>query len=174
VRILAASNKDLAGLVQKGTFREDLFYRIKVVSIDVPPLRVRGDDILLMAYHFINKFAKEFGKPVPKLSESVLDIFKSYPWAGNVRELENVIQHLIVMTDGEVIDAPDLPPPMRYSAPREKGFNRTLAEVEAEYIRNVLASADYNKTRAAEILGIDRKTLREKLKRTAPLNPSGE
>jgi DNA-binding NtrC family response regulator len=164
VRILAATNMDLLGLVKKDSFREDLFFRISVITIDVPPLRERGDDVLLLAQHFLQKFAQESDRSLPGLSDNVLQTFKNYSWPGNVRELENVIQRVVVMTDGDVIDVPDLPANMRYTAPHMEGFHRTLAEVEAEHIRNVLASVDGNKTRAAEILGIDRKTLREKLK----------
>jgi DNA-binding NtrC family response regulator len=164
VRVLAATNKDLFALVKKGVFREDLYFRLNVINISLPPLRDRGDDILLLARHFAGRFAKEAGKPAPQFSENALRVLKRYDWPGNVRELENVIQRLVVMTDGEVIEIPDLPPLMRFSAPRANGLNRTLAEVEAEYIRNVLAGVGGNKTRAAEILGIDRKTLREKLK----------
>jgi DNA-binding NtrC family response regulator len=163
VRILAATNKDLAGLVEKGAFREDLFYRINVITIALPPLRSRGDDVLLLTQHFVKKFSKEFGKPVPQISERALEVLKNYPWPGNARELENIIQRLVVMTDGDIIDVPDLPPLMRFSALREVGLKRTLAEVEAEYIQNVLASVGGNKSRAAEILGIDRKTLRKRL-----------
>jgi DNA-binding NtrC family response regulator len=164
VRVLAATNKDLFALVKKGAFREDLYFRLNVITISLPPLRERGDDILLLARHFAARFAKEAGKPVPQFSENALGVLKRYDWPGNVRELENVIQRLVVMTDGEVIEIPDLPPLMRFSAPRLNGLDRTLEEVEADYIRNVLASVGDNKTRAAEILGIDRKTLREKLK----------
>ncbi len=164
VRIIAATNKDLISLVKKGIFREDLFFRLNVISIDIPPLRERADDILLLIRHFANKFAEELGKPAPKFSDKALQVLRNYNWPGNVRELENVIQRLVVMTDGELIDVPDLPSLMRFSALREAGLDRTLAEVETEYIRNVLASVDGNKTKAAEILGIDRKTLREKLK----------
>jgi DNA-binding NtrC family response regulator len=164
VRVLAATNKDLLALVKKGTFREDLFFRLNVINISLPPLRERGDDILLLARHFSARFAKEAGKAAPRFSENALGVLKRYDWPGNVRELENVIQRLVVMTDGEVIEIPDLPPLMRFSAPRVNGLNRTLAEAEADYIRNVLAEVGGNKTRAAEILGIDRKTLREKLK----------
>jgi DNA-binding NtrC family response regulator len=163
VRILAATNKDLAGLVEKGAFREDLFYRINVITIALPPLRSRGDDVLLLTQHFVKKFSKEFGKPVPQISERALEVLKNYPWPGNARELENIIQRLVVMTDGDIIDVPDLPPLMRFSALREVGLKRTLAEVEAEYIQNVLASVGGNKSRAAEILRIDRKTLRKRL-----------
>ena len=166
VRILAATNKDLHGLVKKGLFREDLFYRLNVITIVILPLRERGDDILLLAHHFLTQFAAESGKAMPRFSDEALQSLRSYNWPGNVRELENVIQRLVVMTDGDLIEVPDLPSLMRFSALRETGFTRTLTEVESEYITNVLASVDGNKTRAAEILGIDRKTLREKLKRT--------
>ncbi|MFZ2145773.1 MAG: sigma-54 dependent transcriptional regulator [Sedimentisphaerales bacterium] len=171
VRILAATNKDLQGLVKKGLFREDLFYRLNVITIVIPPLRERGDDILLLAHHFLTQFAAESGKAPPRFSDEALRNLRSYNWPGNVRELENVIQRLVVMTDGDLIEVPDLPSLMRFSALRNMGFTRTLAEVENEYITNVLASVDGNKTRAAEILGIDRKTLREKLKR-AEQSPS--
>lgn len=165
VRILAATNKDLAGLVDKGGFREDLFYRINVITIAVPPLRVRGNDVVLLAQHFARKFAAELGKPVPRISERVFQVLKEYPWPGNVRELENIVQRLVVMTDGDIVEVPDLPALMRFSVVRDRGLNRTLAEVEAEHIQNVLASVGGNKSRAADILGIDRKTLRERLKR---------
>ena len=165
VRILAATNKELQGLVKKGLFREDLFYRLNVITIVIPPLRERGDDILLLAHHFLTQFAAESGKVTPRFSDEALQSLRSYNWPGNVRELENVIQRLVVMTDEDLIEVPDLPSLMRFSALRNTGFTRTLAEVENEYISNVMASVDSNKTRAAEILGIDRKTLREKLKR---------
>jgi len=165
VRVLAATNKDLHGLVKKGLFREDLFYRLNVITIVIPPLREREDDILLLAHHFLTKFAAELGKPPPRFSDKALQSLRSYNWPGNVRELENVIQRLVVMTDANLIGVPDLPSLMRFSALGKTGPTRTLAEVESEYINNVLASVDGNKTRAAEILGIDRKTLREKLKR---------
>jgi len=171
VRILAATNKDLATLVKKGTFRDDLFYRLNVITIAVPPLRERRDDVLLLVRHFAGKFAEELGKPPCRFSDEAFQVLRNYDWPGNVRELENVIQRLIVMTDRDLIDVPDLPSLMRFSALRETGFNRTLAEVEAEHIRNVLASVGGNKTRAAEILGIDRKTLREKLKHAEKPSP---
>jgi two-component system response regulator HydG len=164
VRILASTNKDLTGLAKKGLFREDLFFRINVITIDLPPLRERGEDILLLIHHFTGRFAGELGKSTPQFSDQALQVLRNYHWPGNVRELENVIQRLIVMTDGGLIEVPDLPSLMRFSALREVGFHRTLAEVEEEYIRNVLASVNGNKTRAAKVLGIDRKTLREKLK----------
>jgi len=165
VRVLAATNKVLHDLVEKGLFREDLFFRLSVIRIDVPPLRQRGDDILLLANHFAARFAKEMGRPEPRFADEALEVLKNYYWPGNVRELENVIQRLVFMTESGVVRVPDLPDLMRFSGLRQTGLNRTLVEVENEYIRNVLAAVDGNKTRAAEILGIDRKTLREKLRR---------
>ena len=165
VRILAATNKDLPGLVKKGLFREDLFYRLHVITIAIPPLRERGNDIILLAHHLATRFAAELGRSPLRFSDKALQSLRNYNWPGNVRELENVIQRLVVMTDGDLIEVPDLPSLMRFSALRKTGFTRTLAEVEAEYISNILSEVDGNKTRAAEILGIDRKTLREKLKK---------
>jgi len=167
-RILAATNKDLPALVKKEVFREDLFYRLNVITIEVPPLRERGNDVLLLANYFVAKFAKETGKTLPQFSDETLQALRNYYWPGNVRELENLMQRLLVMTDEEMIDVADLPTHMHFSAARGQGLQRTLAEVEVEHIRNVLASVDGNKTRAAEILGIDRKTLREKLKPHEP------
>jgi two-component system response regulator HydG len=166
VRIIAATNKDLLSLVNKGVFREDLFYRLNVITIGIPPLRERGDDILLLINYVTKKYATELGKPTPKFSERALQVLRQYQWPGNVRELENVIQRLIVMSEDELIEVPDLPSLMRFSALRVPGLHRTLTEVEAEHIGNVLASVDGNKTKAAQILGIDRKTLREKLRST--------
>jgi DNA-binding NtrC family response regulator len=166
VRILASTNKDLLHLVKKGLFREDLFFRLNVIMIEIPPLRERGEDIFLLTQYFATKFAEELGKPNLHFSENAFSVLKNYHWPGNVRELENVIQRLVVMTEGDLIEVPDLPSLMRFSALQKTGLNRTLSEVEAEYIRNVLTSVGGNKTRAAEILGIDRKTLREKLSKT--------
>ncbi len=165
MRILAATNKDLLSLVKKGSFREDLYYRLNVIEIALPPLQDRGDDILLLARHFARKYSKEAEKEEPRFSGKALEILRNYGWPGNVRELENIVHRLVVMTDSDTIDVPDLPDLMRYSGARETGLQRTLAQVETEHIRNVLASVAGNKTRAAEILGIDRKTLREKMKR---------
>ncbi len=164
IRIVAATNRDLAALIQKQAFREDLYFRLNVISIDLPPLRERDDDILVLIHHFAAIYAAELAKPAPRFSDRALRVLRRHHWPGNVRELENVVHRLVIMTDSDLIDVPDLPPVMRFSAPGRAACNRTLAEVEAEYIRNVLASANGNRTKAAEILGIDRKTLREKLK----------
>lgn len=168
VRILAATNKDLPALVQKEVFREDLFYRLNVIAIEIPPLRERGDDVLQLINYFAGKFAHETGRTPLRFSDEALQTLKNYYWPGNIRELENLMQRLAVMCDEEVIEVADLPTHMHFTTERGHGLRRTLAEVEIEHIRNVLASVDGNKTHAAEILGIDRKTLREKLKLRNP------
>ena len=164
-RIIAATNTDLNRLVQKGLFREDLYFRLNIVEISLPPLHERGEDILLLVQFFMEKLSKDMNRPAPQLSDKVLQIFKSYRWQGNVRELENLVQRLVVLSDGDFIDVVDLPEQMRSNISWRKGLNRSLAEVEAEHIANVLNSVKGNKTRAAQILGIDRKTLREKIRR---------
>jgi len=163
VRIMTATNKDLESLIKKGIFREDLYYRLNVVTLNIPPLREREDDIFLLVRHFIDKFSKEFGKPTLGISEKALQILEDYHWPGNVREVENIVQRLVVMAERELIDVSDLPSLMRFSAPKGASLNRSLAEVEAEHIQRVLASVKGNKSQAARILGIDRKTLRDKL-----------
>jgi two-component system response regulator HydG len=166
VRIVAATNKDLHEQVRKGSFREDLYYRLNVIHIELSPLRERNDDVLLLARHFAAQYAADAGRPSPRFSDAALAAFRKYDWPGNVRELQNVIQRLVVMCDAGVLDVTDLPAFMRYTASGALGMDRTLAEVEREHIRGVLASVAGNKTRAAAILGIDRKTLRQKLRET--------
>jgi len=164
VRIIAGTNKHLPDLVQRGRFREDLYFRLNVITIDLPPLREREEDILLLIRHFSRKYAEEMGRPIPSFSDRALECLRHYAWPGNVRELENLVQRLIAMTDSDTIDAAELPQGMRTTClvPGNR-LDRSLADMEAEYIRRVLESVAGNKTRAAEILGIDRKTLREKL-----------
>ena len=165
VRIVAATNKNLVVLTHKDLFREDLYFRLNIVPIVVPALRDRGDDVFLLARHFLDKFAAEFGRTAPRFSDSALRVLRGNDWPGNVRELENTIQRLVVMTDGDVIDVSDLPEPMRGSAQRVgNDLKRTLAQVETDHIRNVLAATGGNRTHAAGVLGIDRKTLRQKLR----------
>lgn len=173
VRMIASSNADLKRAMEAGSFREDLYYRLNVIAIELPALRERDDDILLLAEHFKAKFAKEGRRTPPALSDRVKGIFRQYDWPGNIRELENLLHRLIVMHEDGPIDVPDLPEHMRFSLSTSCDPNRSLAEVEAEHIRNVLASVDGNRTRAAQVLGIDRKTLREKLKRIETHGPAG-
>jgi len=152
-------------MVQKGLFREDLYYRLVVIDIVVPPLRERKEDILTLAHHFMNKFIKELRRDPPRFTDGALEALKNYRWPGNVRELENLIQRLLVIVGRPVIDVADLPSYMRFQMEHRVDPMRTLADMEAEHIRSVLQLTGGNKTRAANILGIDRKTLREKLKK---------
>ncbi len=164
IRIVAASNRELLPMVTKGAFREDLFYRLNVIPIQMPPLRERGDDVLRLIDHFVTRYSAAAGREKPRVSEQALGALQGYPWPGNVRELENVIQRLVLMCDGPEIDVTDLPTLMRFSALRSPRADKTLRAVEAEHIRFVLSECEDNKSKAARILGIDRKTLREKLK----------
>ncbi len=164
VRIIASTNKDLQLMIKKGLFREDLYFRLNVITIDLPPLRERGNDIILLVHYFTSKFTKENDRKPFEFTDKALEALKSYHWPGNVRELENVVKRLVVMTEGNVIDVTDLPSLMRFSVPRKPDLTRTLAEAESDYIQNVLASVGGNKTRAAKILDIARATLRDKIK----------
>lgn len=165
VRIIAATNKNLKNLIEKGLFREDLFYRLNVVSVDVPPLRSRKEDIHILAEMFLHKYADSYGKAPVVLTERAEQALLRYDWPGNVRELENIMQRLVIIGDGGEIDVPDLPEIMHFSVRSGSRELKTLAELEAEQILRTLEHTGNNKTRAAEILGIDRKTLREKLQR---------
>jgi len=164
LRIMAASNKNLKTLVSKGAFREDLYYRLNVISIEVPPLRERGDDILLLVSYFADKFSRKLGRPRPEFSASVLEAFKNYYWPGNVRELENVIQRILVLNENELIELSDIPEFLYLNPVRSLVPDRTLAQVEAEHILRTMSVHGGNKSKVAQVLGIDRKTLREKLK----------
>lgn len=165
VRIIAATNRNIQHQIEKNLFREDLFFRLNVINIQIPPLRERGNDISLLINHFTNRYASESDKPMPVYTDRAMDILLKYSWPGNVRELENIVQRLVIMNEDGRIDAPELPDLMRFSVSGSRSANRTLDEVEKEHILNVLRNADGNKTKAAEVLGIDRKTLREKVKK---------
>ncbi len=164
-RLVAATNKDLLQLVRIGVFREDLYYRLNVLNINLPPLRARDGDILLLINTFMANYAREMNRPLPVIQDAALRILNDYHWPGNVRELENLIQRLVVLCEGDRIEAADLPPAMRFCVSPDKGLNRTLVQVELDHIRDVLSAVNGNKTQAAQILGIDRKTLRQKLKK---------
>ena len=164
LRIIAAANVDLYKLVEKGVFREDLYYRLNIIPILIPPLRERKGDIGLLVNFFSNKYASELGVKKPFYTDRLMDALNSYDWPGNVRELENIIQRLVVLNDGTRIDVTELPQMMRYSVSKHGNLNKTLKQVEIDHLQLILASTGGNKTKAADILGIDRKTLREKLK----------
>ncbi len=167
IKVIAATNKNLKELVDEGRYREDLYYRLNVLTIDLPPLAARGDDVLLLTHFFAQKFAGEYGKEPPTFTEDALRVLKNYAWPGNVRELDNLVQRLIVMSEKPSIDVADLPQHMRYTLQRTNNATKSLLQVEQEHIKLVLESVNGNKTQAAKILGIDRKTLREKLKKHA-------
>ena len=164
-RIIAATHKNLLSMVDQNHFREDLYYRLDVVDIYVSPLRERPEDILPLVNHFLDKYAKEMGLNPPSLSDRAIENLSNYNWPGNVRELENLTQRLLVNVDNDTLDVSDLPGTMHRGIRPGVDAPKTLAAVEAEHILKILKSTDGNKTRAASILGIDRKTLREKLKR---------
>ncbi len=169
-RILAATNKDLEVLVKRNHFREDLYYRINVIDIHIPPLRDRREDVPLLAHYFISNYSREMDRRPISFSDRAMQALTNYAWPGNVRELENIIQKLVVKVDKEIVDIADLPEPMRFTIGYEKGLNRSLALVESEHITHVLASVGGNKTQAARILKIARKTLREKLRKIEAIN----
>jgi len=163
VRLIAATNKNLRDQVKQGRFREDLYYRLNVINIQIPPLRERVDDVVLLSNYFLKKFSQNTGNKSPVFSPEVLQVFMQYEWPGNVRELENLIQRLVIVCDHDTITPADLPPFMKSGISISKGFERTLEQVEQEYIIDVLNYTGGNKTKAADILGIDRKTLRRKI-----------
>ncbi|ADN01513.1 sigma-54-dependent transcriptional regulator [Spirochaeta thermophila] len=167
VRIIAATNKDLKREVEEGRFREDLYYRLNVVHIHVPPLRERKEDIPLLIAAFLKELAEENGKKIEGIDPKARAILYNYSWPGNVRELRNCIESAVVMCKGTIILAEDLPPQIREEA--EGGgliriaVGTSLEEAEKEIIRATLAYCKGNKSRAAQILGIGRKTLHRKI-----------
>ncbi|MCB0448003.1 MAG: sigma-54-dependent Fis family transcriptional regulator [Gelidibacter sp.] len=163
VRVIAATNSDLKEMIRKQTFREDLFYRLTVVEIEVPPLRDRKEDIPFLVDKFLFKYGVEYKDGFVKITPEALDVLLRYHWPGNIRELENSIQRAVIMSD-RIIDVSHLPEHLKYVIDfPEKGL-LTLKEMEKRYIQKVLNATQNNKTKAADILQIDRKTLREKLK----------
>jgi DNA-binding NtrC family response regulator len=169
-RIIAATNKNLEEEVAKGNFREDLFYRLNVLEIYLPPLRERREDIPLLAKHFAAKIAREHNSPEKPIGKEAMTALVNYNWQGNVRELQNAIERAFILS-GDEIDVESLPPRIKQSAHQAfemrdpDGLRPTLEEVERRYILEILKTVDQDKGRAAEILGIDLSTLYRKLKR---------
>ncbi|WP_111309728.1 sigma-54-dependent transcriptional regulator [Confluentibacter sediminis] len=162
VRIIAATNGDLRGMIQKQTFREDLFYRLTVVEIDVAPLRERKEDIPLLVDKFLFKYGIEYKDRFVKITPDALAILTRYDWPGNIRELENIMQRAVIMCD-KLIDVEHLPEHLKHTLPLSSEAFVPLKVMEKQYIEKVLRATDNNKTKAAEILQIDRKTIRQKL-----------
>jgi DNA-binding NtrC family response regulator len=166
VRLIAATNRDLADAIAKGAFREDLYYRLNVVNIHIPPLRDRKDDIPLLIAAFLREFSQENGKAIEGIDPKARRALVGYAWPGNVRQLRNSIESAVVLCKGSVITLEDLPPGIRGEQGGDAvrlAVGSTLAEAEKELIRSTLAREGGNKSRAAEVLGIGRKTLHRKL-----------
>ncbi len=163
-RLICATHKNLEKLVEEERFREDLFYRINVFSIQVPPLRERPDDILPLATFFVEKYARAMGKPVRALAPEAEAVLRGYRWPGNVRELENAIERAMVVGKGPALEVRDLPLAVG-DAPAGEPEARSLAALEKDHVARVLRDCDGNVTQAAKVLGIDRATLYNKLKR---------
>ncbi len=167
VRVIATSNRDLKDAVADGVFRNDLFYRLNVIPIDIPPLRMRNDDIPIISSFFLEKYCRAFGVPVKTISARVMEIFKSYSWPGNVRELENFIERAVVISRNQELKPSDFPPEVMSgvsagtSGAVEVGIS--LGEAEKILILKTLKAHAGNKTKAADILGVSTRTLRNKL-----------
>ncbi len=171
VRVLAATHRDLETDVEEGRFRQDLFYRINVIQLHLPPLRARGSDILRLANHFVEVFAKRSKKEVSGIAEPAAEKLLAYSWPGNVRELRNVIERAVALTPYDMVTLGDLPEKVRafradtvFIGGQDPTELVPLEEVERRYIEHVLKAVDNNRTQAAKILGLDRKTLYRKLK----------
>jgi transcriptional regulator with PAS, ATPase and Fis domain len=171
VRVIAATNRDLLAATRAGRFREDLYYRLAVVTLRLPPLRARGNDLWLLVDHFVARYAREHKRPIRGVSEAVLEILGAHPWPGNIRQLRNVMERAVVMSSGEVLLPQHLPPEfLQASAPEDPGAAPlfegpllTLEAMERQLIHRALAESRNNLTLAAERLGIHRNTLRRKL-----------
>lgn len=167
-RLIAATNKDLWEAVQKGTFREDLYYRINVIRIHLPPLRRRKDDIPLLVHHFVQKYADRAGKNIDSVSREALSLLMEYDWPGNVRELQNAIQHAIAFTNDSAISPSSLPPHVQAGredvSPRNDNEWLSLYDLKKSYTLKVLEAASWNCKKTAEILGVGRATIYRKLK----------
>lgn len=163
VRVISATNTDLVRLVERGAFREDLHYRLNVLSLSIPPLRQRGVDVLKLASHFVGVYAREQGRVTPRLSDAVLQQFLDYPWPGNVRELESVIQRAIVLQDADVLTPDDFALPgaratKAEAVPFRKGKSLAIGQFERNFVAKLLAEHSGNISRAAKAAGKDRRS----------------
>ncbi|MEK6235457.1 MAG: sigma-54 dependent transcriptional regulator, partial [Planctomycetales bacterium] len=175
VRLITATNRDLQSRIEEGEFREDLYYRINVIQLDLPSLRARGSDVLRLAQHFVAKFANQAGKKVNGVAEPAAERLLSYSWPGNVRELRNVMERAVALTRFDKISADDLPEKIRnyrsdqvFIGGDDPEELASLSEIERRYILHVLHAVADNKTLAARVLGLDRKTLYRKLQQYNP------
>jgi two-component system response regulator AtoC len=181
VRVIASTNKNLEAAVASGEFRQDLLYRLKVISVNVPALRERPEDISQLADHFLDYFAAEFKKPVKQLSREAAEALGRYDWPGNARELRNVIERLVILESESVIEPRHLPPEIRAGAKKQGKWlvelpagGTVLADVERELVLQAMERARGNQSRAAELLGIERDALRRRLVKFGLLDASCE
>ncbi len=168
IRLIASTNRDLAEQVKSNKFRADLYYRLNVVQIELPPLRERESDIHLLVAHFLDKFSERENKHVSMVSPDVMNVFRNYSWPGNLRELENVIERAVVLVKGDVISIRSIPEEIKRAAKQQSASTETLKplkEIEFETILRTLDACNGNKSRAAQILGITRKSLYSRLKK---------
>ncbi|MGE4468619.1 MAG: sigma-54-dependent transcriptional regulator [Desulfovibrio sp.] len=175
IRVVAATNKNLLDEVHKGNFREDLYYRLNVVSIEMPPLRERREDIPLLAAFFLEKYTKENDKPLKGFSTAAMDYLSAYEWPGNVRQLENVIERCVVLASGEVINADELPSELRDEEsqlksavdllPTRLNLAQTMERIEAALVRRALVRSEFVQVKAAELLEISKSLLQYKMKK---------
>jgi transcriptional regulator with GAF, ATPase, and Fis domain len=172
VRVIAATNRDLRGAVEKGTFREDLFYRLNVLPVVMPPLRERTGDIALLSRYFAEGFSREFRRKVTGLSHEALRLLDSYPWPGNVRELKNAVERAVLLAEGEELGPPDFQALQGDASPpgAPAGFQLPAAgidihEVERSLVQQALARTDGNQTRAGELLGLNRDQIRYRIEK---------
>lgn len=181
VRVITATNRHLTGMVEEGTFREDLFFRLNVLGIKMPPLRQRREDIVLLANSFLSEFARENGRPEKPFTEAALTRLAAYSWPGNVRELRTAVEHAVVMSNQDVLDLQHLPDFVSGTGPAfdQAAQKKTLAAkeefnlhaLEQQAIQGALRRTDGNRTKAAELLGISRRTLQRKLRDNPPPGP---
>jgi DNA-binding NtrC family response regulator len=167
IRIIAATNKNLEEMISKDEFREDLYYRLNVITIEVPPLRERKEDIPVLANHFMEKFSLDTGKKMYGISDQAMKVLMEFNWPGNVRQLENVIEHAVVVADELEIQAKDFPKFFGKHEPQKdvQGSGQSLEDLEKAHIRDVLRSQNWNIRKSAAILGINRVTLYNKIKK---------
>ena len=164
VRVIAATNRQLEEAVKLKEFREDLYYRLNVIKVELPPLRDRAEDIPLLVRHFINKFSKKLDRNIRRISDDALDILINHAWPGNIRELENTIESAVVLAENDILCREDLPFGVRASGNIAKK-DLTLESIERSHIQHVLNMLGGNKKKAAAVLGLDASTLWRKLKK---------
>ena len=175
-RLVCATNKNLSAMIEKGEFREDLYYRLNVVSIKLPPLRERGGDITLLLEHFLSHFSRENNFPLPELNSEAISVLNSYFWPGNIRELRNFCENLVVLNRGGVITQYDLDPrffsksSVMSQTLQSADTSLSVEENEKRLLKSALFQAGGNRTKAAELMGVSRRTLHRKLVRWPELD----